>query len=29
MALFSKLLLVKVKGFVCCNEGKFYFVVFF
>ena len=25
MALFSKLLLVKVKGFVCCNEGKFYF----
>ena len=29
MALFSKLLLVKVKGFVCCNEGKFYFVVLF
>ena len=25
MALFSKLLLVKVKGFVCCSEGKFYF----
>ena len=29
MALLSKLLLVKVKGFVCCNEGKFYFVVLF
>ena len=29
MALFSKLLLVKVKGFVCCNEGKFCFVVLF
>ena len=29
MALFSKLLLVKVKGFVCCNEGKFYFLVHF
>ena len=29
MALFSNLLLVKVKGFVCCNEGKFYFVVLF
>ena len=29
MALFSKLLLVKVKGFVCCNEGKFYFSVLF
>ena len=22
-------LLVKVKGFVCCNEGKFYFLVLF
>ena len=29
MALFSKLLLVKVKGFACCNEGKFYFLVLF
>ena len=29
MALFSKLLLVKVKGFVCCNEGKFYSLVLF
>ena len=29
MALLSKLLLVKVKGFVCCDEGKFYFVVLF
>ena len=29
MALFSKLLLVNVKGFVCCNEGKFYFLVLF
>ena len=29
MALFSKLLLVKVKGFVCCNEVKFYFLVLF
>ena len=29
MALFSKLLVVKVKGFVCCNEGKFYFLVLF
>ena len=29
MALFSKLLLVKVEGFVCCNEGKFYFLVLF
>ena len=25
MALFIKLLLGKVKGFVCCNEGRFYF----
>ena len=29
MALLSKLLLVKVKGFVCCSEGKFYFLVLF
>ena len=29
MALFSKLLSVKVNGFVCCNEGKFYFLVLF
>ena len=29
MALLSKLLLVKVKGFVCCNVSKFYFVVLF
>ena len=29
MALFSKLLLVKVKGFVCCNGGKFYLLVLF
>ena len=29
MALFSKLLLVKVKGFVFCNEGKFYFLLLF
>ena len=27
MALFSKLLLVKVKGCVCCNEGKSYVLV--
>ena len=29
MALFSKLLSVKVKGFVCCNDGKFYFLILF
>ena len=29
MALFSKLLFVKEKGFVCCNEGKFYFLILF
>ena len=29
MALFSKFLLVKVIGFVCCNEGKFYFLALF